>query len=53
MKVRKPVESMLEEAQSGFRNGSCIQDDIFTVKQITEKSTKEGFYELHRSRNSF
>ncbi|XP_031340877.1 uncharacterized protein LOC116168986 [Photinus pyralis] len=37
-KLKQAIEYQLEESQSGFRKGRCIQDHIFTIKQITEKA---------------
>lgn len=37
-RVKQAIEYQLEESQSGFRKGRCIQDHIFSIKQITEKA---------------
>ena len=36
------VESKLEDVQCGFRPGRCTTDQIFTLKQIFEKSWEYG-----------
>ena len=41
-KCREIVESNLEDGQCGFRSGRCTTDQIFTLKQIFEKSWKYG-----------
>ena len=41
-KCREIVESRLEDGQSGFRPGRSITDQIFTLKQIFEKSWEYG-----------
>ena len=41
-KCREMVESKLEDGQCGFRPGRSTTDQIFTLKQIFEKSWKYG-----------
>ena len=41
-KCREIVESKLEDGQCGFRPGRCTTDQIFTLKQIFEKSWEYG-----------
>ena len=41
-KCREIVESKLEDGQCGFRLGSSTTDQIFTLKQIFEKSWEYG-----------
>ena len=41
-KCREIVESKLEDGQCGFRPGRSITDQIFTLKQIFEKSWEYG-----------
>ena len=41
-KCREIVESKLEDGQCGFRPGRSITDQIFTLKQIFEKSWNFG-----------
>ena len=43
-KCREIVESKLEDGQCGFRPGCCTSDQIFTLKQIFEKSWEYGKY---------
>ena len=38
-KCREIVESKLEDGQCGFRPGRSTTDQIFTLKQIFEKSS--------------
>nr|CAH7736900.1 unnamed protein product [Callosobruchus chinensis] len=37
-KLREHIERDLDGAQSGFRKGHSIQDHIFTIKQVIQKS---------------
>ena len=37
-KLRKTVEKDIHECQSGFRKGRSIQDHIFSIKQLIEKT---------------
>nr|CAH7719234.1 unnamed protein product [Callosobruchus chinensis] len=37
-KLREHIERDLDEAQSGFRTGHSIQDHIFAIKQVIQKS---------------
>ena len=41
-KCREIVESKLEDGQCGFRPGRSTTDQIFTLKQIFEKSWEYG-----------
>ena len=41
-KCQEIVESKLEDGQCGFRRGRSTTDQIFTLKQIFEKSWKYG-----------
>ena len=41
-KCREILESKLEDGQCGFRLGCSTADQIFTLKQIFEKSWKYG-----------
>ena len=41
-KCREIVESKLEDGQCGFRPGRSTTDQIFTLKQIFEKSREYG-----------
>lgn len=41
-RLRKEIDSQLNEAQSGFRKGRSIQDHIFTVQQIIDKTLQQG-----------
>ena len=41
-KCREIVESKLEDGQCGFRAGRSTMDQIFTLKQIFEKSWENG-----------
>ena len=41
-KCREIVESKLEDGQCGFRPGRSTTDQIFTLKQIFEKSLEHG-----------
>jgi len=41
-KCREIVESKLEDGQCGFRPGRSTMDQIFTLKQIFEKSWENG-----------
>lgn len=55
-KLRTLVEDQLDEAQSGFRKGHSVQDHVFTIKQLIEKSrTKEvymAFLDLQKAFDS-
>lgn len=41
-RLRSIIEPQLEKSQSGFRKGYSIQDHIFTIKQIIEKTHKQS-----------
>lgn len=40
-RLKEMIEPTLEDAQSGFRIGRCVQDHIFTIKQIIEKKREK------------
>lgn len=41
-RLRKYVESDIADSQSGFRKGHSIQDHIFTLKQMINKTLQKG-----------
>lgn len=41
-RLKQKVEHTLEEVQSGFRPGRSIQDHIFTLRQIINKTNETG-----------
>ena len=57
-RLRETVEKNLAEHQSGFRPGRSVQDHIFTLKQISEKTcrynkkTHIGFVDLQKAFDS-
>ena len=57
-RLRKTVENKLLEHQSGFRPGRSVQDHIFTLRQISEKTyrydkeTHIGFVDLQKAFDS-
>ena len=41
-RIRQRTEEILSEAQAGFRPGRSIIDQIFTLRQLTEKYKEFG-----------
>ena len=41
-KLRTHTEPLLSDSQSGFRKGHSIQDQIFTVKTVINKTLRQG-----------
>lgn len=42
-RLKLVTEEQLDEVQSGFRKGRGVQDHIFTMKQLTEKTKDRNF----------
>lgn len=45
-RIRQKLENTLEEGQCGFRKGRGVQDNIFILRQISEKAINKG-KEIH------